>query len=107
MKRSLLVASVLLLAAPSAFAGSLPFASAKTSKGEVLTDTKGMTLYIYDKDTRGTSTMAKSSGRSTACRSTTGRMTRQRDRRLAMASTGYGTSFRAPKAALDRHRPRD
>ena len=55
MKRSLLAASALLLAAPLALAGSLPFASATTPKGHVLTDAKGMTLYIYDKDTKGMS----------------------------------------------------
>jgi len=55
MKRALLAASALLLAAPLALAASLPFASAKTSKGTVLTDEKGMTLYIYDKDTKGAS----------------------------------------------------
>jgi predicted lipoprotein with Yx(FWY)xxD motif len=56
MKRSLLAISALLLTAPLAFAGSLPFASAKTAKGEVLTDAQGMTLYIYDKDSKGMST---------------------------------------------------
>jgi predicted lipoprotein with Yx(FWY)xxD motif len=55
MKRSLLAASALLLATPLAFAASLPFASAKTSKGDVLTDARGMTLYIYDKDSKGMS----------------------------------------------------
>ncbi|MCB8879739.1 hypothetical protein ACELLULO517_05800 [Acidisoma cellulosilytica] len=55
MKCLLLAASALLFVAPLAFAGSLPFSSAKTAKGAVLADAKGMTLYIYDKDSKGLS----------------------------------------------------
>lgn len=55
MKRALLAASALLLAAPLALAASLPFAAVKTPKGSVLTAENGMTLYIYDKDSKGMS----------------------------------------------------
>jgi len=56
MKRSLLAtALVLCTASYPALAAPLPFATAQTAKGEVLTDAKGMTLYVYDKDKAGIS----------------------------------------------------
>ena len=44
-----------LLAAVSAFAMDEPAKTMKTSAGEVYTDEKGMTLYVYDKDEAGKS----------------------------------------------------
>ena len=44
-----------LLAAASAFAMDDPAKTMKTSAGEVYTDAKGMTLYVYDKDEAGKS----------------------------------------------------
>lgn len=56
MKRPLLLAaSAFLLASQVAFAASMPFASETTAKGSILTDTKGMTLYTFDKDKKGVS----------------------------------------------------
>lgn len=55
----LLAAAALMLAAPLG-AHAEDYASGtikemKTAKGEVLTDAKGMTLYVFDKDTKDTS----------------------------------------------------
>lgn len=55
MKRAMLAACAFLVTAPLAFAAALPFASEKTQKGVVLTDARGMTLYIFDKDSKGKS----------------------------------------------------
>jgi predicted lipoprotein with Yx(FWY)xxD motif len=44
-----------LLVAASAFAMDDPAKTMKTSAGEVYTDEKGMTLYVYDKDEAGKS----------------------------------------------------
>jgi predicted lipoprotein with Yx(FWY)xxD motif len=52
--RAALVA-VALSAATGAFAQSAPAKTAETSKGMALVDSKGMTLYIFDKDTAGKS----------------------------------------------------
>lgn len=52
MKRLTLATAAFLFASPLAFAGSLPFTLAQTSKGNVLADEKGMTLYTYDQDHR-------------------------------------------------------
>ncbi len=55
MKRvGLSVIALFLLAAP-AFAQMAPTKVADTSKGKVLVDAKGMTLYVFEKDTAGTS----------------------------------------------------
>ncbi len=49
------VAGVLLLGITAALAQTAPATTADTSKGKALVDGKGMTLYIFDKDTAGTS----------------------------------------------------
>lgn len=54
----LLAAAALAMAAPAAHADDYAggaVKSMKSAKGEVLTDAKGMTLYTFDKDTKGTS----------------------------------------------------
>ncbi|MBE7183997.1 MAG: hypothetical protein INR68_06285 [Methylobacterium mesophilicum] len=54
----LLAAAALTLAAPAAYAKDLvagAIKEAKTAKGTVLTDAKGMTLYTFDKDKKGMS----------------------------------------------------
>ncbi|GAB0118883.1 COG4315 family predicted lipoprotein [Acidisoma sp. 7E03] len=57
MKRLLLLAAgAWLTAAPLALAASLPFSSAQSTKGAVLADAQGMTLYTYDEDHKGQST---------------------------------------------------
>lgn len=53
-KMSLSLVAILLLAVP-AFAQMAPTKSADTSKGKTLVDVKGMTLYVFDKDTAGKS----------------------------------------------------
>jgi predicted lipoprotein with Yx(FWY)xxD motif len=56
MKRSfLLAASAFFLASQVALAASLPFGSETTTKGTILTDARGMTLYTFDKDKKGVS----------------------------------------------------
>ncbi|MCW2283616.1 putative lipoprotein with Yx(FWY)xxD motif [Rhodoblastus acidophilus] len=55
MKKTFAALAVLgLLAACSPTSGD-PAKTAKTSKGDALVDTKGMTLYTYDKDSDGKS----------------------------------------------------
>lgn len=54
MKRFLLAAvSVCLFPSLPVFAASLPFGLGKTAKGQVLTDSHGMTLYTFAKDKTG------------------------------------------------------
>jgi predicted lipoprotein with Yx(FWY)xxD motif len=53
-KISLSLIAILLLAAP-ALAQTVPAKSADTSKGKALVDAKGMTLYVFEKDTPGKS----------------------------------------------------
>ena len=54
--RKLLIASAVMLALVSAaFAQMAPTKISESSKGKVLTDDKGMTLYIFDKDKAGKS----------------------------------------------------
>jgi predicted lipoprotein with Yx(FWY)xxD motif len=53
-KISLSLIAILLLAAP-ALAQMAPAKTADTSKGKALVDTKGMTLYVFEKDTPGKS----------------------------------------------------
>jgi predicted lipoprotein with Yx(FWY)xxD motif len=48
-------ASVLLLCVSAALAQTAPASTADTSKGKALVDGKGMTLYVFDRDTAGTS----------------------------------------------------
>lgn len=58
MRSMFLAAAALALTMPLAYAddyASGAIKSMKTDKGEVLTDSKGMTLYTYDKDEKGTS----------------------------------------------------
>ena len=45
----------ILLAATAAFAQMAPTKTADSAKGKILTDGKGMTLYIFDKDSGGKS----------------------------------------------------
>ncbi len=45
----------LMLAASTGALAAAPAKSAKTEKGEVLVDAKGMTLYVFDKDMGGKS----------------------------------------------------
>jgi predicted lipoprotein with Yx(FWY)xxD motif len=47
--------SVLLLCVSAALAQTAPASTADTSKGKALVDGKGMTLYVFDRDTAGTS----------------------------------------------------
>ncbi|SHF56364.1 Predicted lipoprotein with conserved Yx(FWY)xxD motif [Kaistia soli DSM 19436] len=49
------MASLVALTAFSAAASAAPAKMMKTSAGEVLVDAKGMTLYTFDKDTKGVS----------------------------------------------------
>ncbi len=53
-KIGLSVLALFLLAAP-AFAQMAPAKTADTAKGKALVDVKGMTLYVFDKDTAGKS----------------------------------------------------
>lgn len=55
MKKFLLVAVAATSFAAVAFAQTLPTKTGDSAKGKVLTDEKGMTLYIFDKDTDGKS----------------------------------------------------
>ncbi|HUN49865.1 MAG TPA: hypothetical protein VMU42_02060 [Candidatus Sulfotelmatobacter sp.] len=57
MKRlGIIVAAALLLGSGmAAYAQMAPAKTADTSKGKVLVDEKGMTLYVFDKDTAGKS----------------------------------------------------
>jgi predicted lipoprotein with Yx(FWY)xxD motif len=48
-------AGVLTLGIAAALAQTAPATIADTSKGKALVDSKGMTLYVFDKDTTGTS----------------------------------------------------
>ncbi|HTZ01882.1 MAG TPA: hypothetical protein VMC05_06060 [Xanthobacteraceae bacterium] len=48
-------AAVLVLGAAEALAQSAPATTADTSKGKALVDAKGMTLYVFDRDSAGTS----------------------------------------------------
>jgi predicted lipoprotein with Yx(FWY)xxD motif len=48
-------AGVLVLGIAAALAQTAPATTADTSKGKALVDGKGMTLYVFDKDTTGTS----------------------------------------------------
>ena len=58
MRQSVLVffaAGVLVLGIAAALAQTAPATTADTSKGKALVDGKGMTLYVFDKDTAGAS----------------------------------------------------
>lgn len=55
MKKFLLVAVAVASFAAAAFAQTAPTKTGDSAKGKVLTDEKGMTLYIFDKDTDGKS----------------------------------------------------
>jgi len=57
MNRSLLPAVALVMAAFTAvaFAAMAPTKTGDSAKGKVLTDDKGMTLYVFDKDSKGKS----------------------------------------------------
>jgi predicted lipoprotein with Yx(FWY)xxD motif len=55
MKKFLLVAVAVAGFAAVAFAQTLPTKTGDSAKGKVLTDAKGMTLYIFDKDADGKS----------------------------------------------------
>ena len=48
-------ASVLLISIAAALAQSAPATTADTSKGKALVNGKGMTLYVFDRDTAGKS----------------------------------------------------
>ncbi len=48
-------AGILSLGASAALAQSAPAATADTAKGKALVDSKGMTLYVFDRDTAGVS----------------------------------------------------
>ena len=48
-------ARLLSFAVSAALAQTAPASSADTSKGKALVDGKGMTLYVFDRDTAGTS----------------------------------------------------
>jgi predicted lipoprotein with Yx(FWY)xxD motif len=48
-------AAFLALGLTAAVAQTAPATTADTSKGKALVDSKGMTLYVFDKDTTGTS----------------------------------------------------
>jgi predicted lipoprotein with Yx(FWY)xxD motif len=50
-----IAAGVLLLSVLAALSQTAPGTVADTSKGKVLVDAKGMTLYVFDRDTAGTS----------------------------------------------------
>jgi predicted lipoprotein with Yx(FWY)xxD motif len=49
------IAGILSLGASAALAQTAPATTADTSKGKALVDGKGMTLYVFDRDTTGTS----------------------------------------------------
>ena len=53
--RTGIAAGVLALIAAAALAQTAPATIADTSKGKALVDGKGMTLYVFDRDTAGTS----------------------------------------------------
>ncbi|MEN3351675.1 MAG: hypothetical protein V7632_5310 [Bradyrhizobium sp.] len=55
MKTSLALATIMSFALASAAFAAPPTKTGTTSKGSVLTDTKGMTLYTFDKDSDGKS----------------------------------------------------
>lgn len=58
MRSLILAAAAMAVATPLAYADDYAggaIKSMETSKGEVLTDANGMTLYTFDKDTAGTS----------------------------------------------------
>ena len=57
MKRILLAAAVVVLAATAAFAAPT-VKSAMTAAGNVMVDDKGMVLYTYDRDTKGAAASA-------------------------------------------------
>jgi predicted lipoprotein with Yx(FWY)xxD motif len=48
-------AAATLLAASQAFAADVPATIGDTAKGKTLTDSRGMTLYVFDKDKDGAS----------------------------------------------------
>jgi predicted lipoprotein with Yx(FWY)xxD motif len=48
-------AGIFALGLTAALAQTAPATTADTSKGKALVDSKGMTLYVFDKDTTGTS----------------------------------------------------
>ena len=50
-----IVAGIFAVTAAAALAQSAPATVADTSKGKALVDGKGMTLYVFDRDTAGTS----------------------------------------------------
>jgi predicted lipoprotein with Yx(FWY)xxD motif len=52
---AVVAAGILLLGVSAGLAQSGPATSADTAKGKALVDGKGMTLYIFDRDTAGTS----------------------------------------------------
>jgi predicted lipoprotein with Yx(FWY)xxD motif len=49
------IAGILSLGASAALAQTAPATTTDTSKGKALVDGKGMTLYVFDRDTTGTS----------------------------------------------------
>jgi len=53
--RSWITAALLSLCLTAALAQTAPATSADTSKGKALVDGKGMTLYVFDRDTAGKS----------------------------------------------------
>ncbi|HET7412767.1 MAG TPA: hypothetical protein VFJ18_08910 [Pararhizobium sp.] len=58
IRTAILATAALAMTLPAAFADSYASGavkSMKTDKGEVLTNAKGMTLYTYDKDSKGKS----------------------------------------------------
>ena len=52
---SLLAAGLLALCTTAALAQTAPATTAATSKGKALVDARGMTLYVFDHDSAGTS----------------------------------------------------
>ncbi|MFA6266723.1 MAG: hypothetical protein WC670_13550 [Pseudolabrys sp.] len=55
MKKLIVCAAALTLMATAAFAQSAPVKTGDSAKGQVLTNTSGMTLYTFDKDAAGKS----------------------------------------------------
>ncbi|MBS0534451.1 MAG: hypothetical protein JSR72_10375 [Proteobacteria bacterium] len=55
MNRFIVSIAALALATTAAFAQSAPVKTGDSTKGKVLTDTSGMTLYTFDKDSAGKS----------------------------------------------------
>ena len=55
MRKSFMVAMVLTTVATVAFAQMAPTKTGDSAKGKVLTNDKGMTLYVFDKDFGGKS----------------------------------------------------